>query len=66
MKPSTGHVATRMARLNELNYSLKNSYQFTPCSMFIRYSRYGLLNHIDNKTVFNEPSLKSTEEGTVF
>ncbi len=66
LRTSTGKVATRMARLNELNYSLKNAYQFTPCSMFIRYARFGLLNLIDNKVVFPEPPLKSTEEGTVF
>lgn len=66
LRTSTGKVATRMARLNELNYSLKNAYQFTPCSMFIRYARFGLLNLIDNKVVFPEPTIKSTEEGTVF
>ena len=66
LKTSDSSVARRMARLNELNYSLKNSYQFTPCSMFIRYARFGLLNLIDNKVVFPEPTIKTNEDGTVF
>lgn len=66
LRTSTGKVATRMARLNELNYSLKHAYQFTPCSMFIRYARFGLLNLIDNKVVFPEPTIKTNEDGTVF
>lgn len=66
LKTSDAPVPRRMIRLNELNYSLKNSYQFTPCSMFIRYARFGLLNLIDNKVVFPEPTIKTNEDGTVF
>lgn len=66
LRTSNGKVATRMAKLNELNYSLKNAYQFTPCSMFIRYARFGLLNLIDNRVVFPEPTIKTNEDGTVF
>ena len=66
LKTSDSSVARRMARLNELNYSLKNSYQFNPCNMFIRYARFGLLNLIDNKVVFPEPTIKTNEDGTVF
>lgn len=66
LKTSDSSVARRMARLNELNYSLKNSYQFTPCSMFIRYARFGLLSLIENKKVFAEPSIKTEDSSTVF
>ena len=66
LKTSDSSVARRMVRLNELNYSLKNSYQFTPCSMFIRYARFGLLSLIENKKVFAEPSIKTEDSSTVF
>lgn len=66
LKTSDSSVARRMVRLNELNYSLKNSYQFTPCSMFIRYARFGLLSLIENKKVFAEPTIKTEENTTVF
>jgi hypothetical protein len=31
-------------------------------SMFIRYARFGLLNLIDNRVVFPEPTIKTNED----